>query len=457
MSSEKKRTEKRSSKGKKEQFTEVSYYSNRSGRSLPSDSSRNRKTSSDLIKDEKPISRKLPKYRLIINILASLLCVLLVMAGAVFIVIYTYFHRINYQELEPAQQETSAQSKSPQQTSRQTSTHEVSAYEGELLNDPGILNIMLFGEDTRKNADVGNSDTMILFSIDTRHKKLKMLSLLRDTYVDIPGYGENRLNAAYTYGGASLTVNTIQKNYGIKIDRYAVVDFNSFKKIIDTLGGIDVEMTSEEVDYINWQSWINEQDEYRNAEGEYKESVRASLRSVWITTIPESEKPINKDTLTFTAKSPDAEPTALVHLNGKQALWHARNRGEDDICSGDDYVRTERQRNVVSIIIDRMKNADISTTLSVIYEIGPMITTNIKTSEITSLASNLSAYLKYDIVSSSAPKVDEMGTIYYFSGGSHPIYINGYEASVILIYDWNVFRQEIAEFVFEEQVRQTSH
>ena len=93
-----------------------------------------------------------------------------------------------------------------------------------------ILNIMLFGADTRKGADSGQSDTMILFSIDTRHQKLKMLSFMRDTYVDIPGdYESQKLNASYTFGGASLAVQTIELNYVIQIDRYAVVVFKSFK------------------------------------------------------------------------------------------------------------------------------------------------------------------------------------------------------------------------------------
>jgi len=393
--------------------------------------------------------KKLSGKHFAINIVAIVLSVIMILAGSGFLVAYTYFHRINYQAIDDKLKETSENL--PLKPSDKKIN--VNPYSGDLLDAPDVLNIMLFGEDTRKNSDTGNSDTMVLFSIDTRHRKMKMLSFLRDTYVDIPGYESNRINASYTLGGAALTVSTIQKNYGIKIVRYAVVDFTSFKNIIDTLNGIDIELTSDEVDYINWQFWINQQDEYKNAEGDYKEQVRESLKYVWQTSVPENMKPINKNGLKFTVKKADEEPTAKVHLNGREALWHARNRGEDGICSGSDFTRTERQRNVISVIINDMKKADIPTALSVIYEIGPLITTNLKTSEITSLASNISTYLTYDIVSSSAPIVNDLGVTYSFSDPyNNPIYISGVLSSVIIINDWNYFRKSVAQFIYEDQV-----
>ena len=394
-------------------------------REISSDKNKNAKKDTNN-KSKKDKSSKLPRYRLVINIIASVLSVLFVVAGVGLIVAYTYFHRINYQDIpKESSEQASKTSYINSEAAESNPTGEVNTYDGELLNDPMVLNIMLFGEDTRKGSTTGNSDTMMIFSIDTRHKKLKLLSLMRDTYVDIPGYGENRLNSAYAYGGAALTVSTVQKNYGIKIDRYAVVDFNSFKKIIDTLGGIDVELTSEEIDYINWQSWTNHQVDTRD------------------------ELDVNSY---YFYENDEGNSVAMVHLNGRQALWHARNRGQDGICSGDDYVRTQRQRQVINVIIDDLKKADIATVMSIIYEIGPMITTNVKTSEITSLASNITTYLQYDLESRSAPMRDEFGTVYYFSDDNHPVYINGAMASVILIYDWDAFRQEIAEFIYEEQV-----
>lgn len=409
--------------------------------------------SSAAVKQSTFSKRRLTKKQVGLNILLSVISVLLILSGCVCIVVYTYFHRINYREISVDGGNDSSESSRfiHDNSDAPAESSEINPYSGALLNDPMVLNIMLFGEDTRKGSDIGNSDTMVLFSIDTRHKKLKMLSFMRDTYVDIPGYGENRINAAYTYGGAALTVSTIQKNYGIKIDRYAVVDFSSFKKIIDVLGGIDVPLTAEEVDYINWQFWINQQEEYKQAEGDYKEYVRSELKYTWYN-LSDDEKPIHKDKLTFTSGSEDDEPTAVVHLNGTQTLWHARNRGEDGICSGDDFTRTKRQRNVIGIIIDDLKGSDVPTLLSVIYEIGPLITTNIKTSEITSLAGDMPSYLKYPIVSEAAPRVNGIGSVFSFSDEYRPVYIDGVFSSVILINDWNDFRQQIAEFLYEEQV-----
>ena len=182
-----------------------------------------------------PPANALSKRHIIFNIISIVLSIVLILSGSFCIVAYSYFSRINYMEIEDENQ-------GMEHIGGHINDDRVNAYSGELLNDPMILNIMLFGADTRKGQVSGQSDTMILFSIDTRHKKLKMLSLMRDTYVEIPDYENNKINASFFYGGASLAVQTVQRNYGIKIDRYAVVDFKSFRNIIDTLGGIDIEL-----------------------------------------------------------------------------------------------------------------------------------------------------------------------------------------------------------------------
>ena len=385
--------------------------------------------------------KRLTKKRLVINVIAILSGILLLLGGVACIMVYICFHRINFQEIntdDPAQ---------TGQASTGTDSQEVS--HNNWLNDPMVLNIMLFGEDTRSGITTGNSDTMVLLSIDTRHQKLKMLSFMRDTYVTIPGYGENRINAAYTIGGAALAVSTIQKNYGIRIDRYIVVDFGCFKKIMDVLGGLDVELTEEEVDYINWQIWINDQPDYYEAKGDYKETIREQLKYTWYD-IPENEKPINKDTLLFKDNGDDA-PTAAVHLDGTQILWHARNRGEDGICNGDDFTRTQRQRDILRRITEHLKKCSLTTLFRMMYEIAPFITTNIRTSEIMDLALKMTTYLTYPIISQAAPAVNAIGSDFYFSDEEHPVYINGIFSSVILIADWDSFRQQIAEFLYEEQ------
>ncbi len=359
-----------------------------------------------------PPPNALSKKHIIFNVISIILSIVLILSGSFCIVAYSYFSRINYMEIDD--EDTGVH-----HTGGYINDDRVHAYSGELLNDPMILNIMLFGADTRKGQVSGQSDTMILFSIDTRHKKLKMLSLMRDTYVEIPDYENNKINASFFYGGASLAVQTVQRNYGIKIDRYAVVDFKSFRNIIDTLGGIDIELREEEIDYINWQCWVNGQVDTRD------------------------EMDINQFIF---YENDEGDMVANVHLNGRQALWHARNRGQEGICSGDDYTRTLRQRNVMGILINKLKRSNFSTIMSIIYDIGPMITTNLKTSEITKLAANATNYLKYDIVAKSAPEYSSFGVDFYYDN----LWINGYGLECIVIYDWDSFRRKVADFVFED-------
>ena len=363
--------------------------------------------------------KKITRKRLAFNIISIFLGIVMILSGAGSVMFYAYMSRINYQEI--TNESSVGGNKKDKSDSQNSNPVNTNTYEGQLLNDKQILNVLLIGADTRHNQTTGQSDSMILLSVDTRNKKLKLLSFMRDTYVSIPGYDDAKLNASFSYGGADLTVRTIQLNYGIQIDRYAVVDFKSFKNIIDTLGGLDIELTEEEVDYIDWQTWSNNQADTRH----------------------------ELDASKYTYKpNKDGENVTKIHLNGRQALWHSRNRGEEGICSGDDYTRTLRQRNVISLMINKLKGADLPKIMNIVYEIGPMITTNLKTSEITSLASNILKYLKYDIVSQSAPDYEGMGTDFVYSDDYEPVYINGEQVSCILILDWDEFRNKVAKFVF---------
>jgi len=339
------------------------------------------------------------------NVLVLFLCLIMGGVGGGLIVLYNTVNAIEYKSIDDNQNTSSSHS------SLSTGPTELDLNSGELLNDPMILNIMLFGEDSRKAGEEhGRSDTMIMLSIDNRHKKLKLTSFMRDTYVTIPGnnsvgepYGENKLNAAYTLGGPQLTIKTIESNFGINIDRYAVVDFKSFRNIIDILGGVDIELTSEEIDYINWQSYINNQVDTRNEL---------------------------------------ADEPGVVHLNGRQALWYARNRGDEEAgFSGDDFDRTSRQRNLLKIVMSDFKNANLTQIVSIVGEVGPMITTNLKKNEITTLVANSLTYLKYDMEEFRVPE-DNVWQYGWTSDGQ----------SIVEIIDWEQQRYDLAKFVFEESV-----
>lgn len=365
--------------------------------------------------------------RVALSVVSCIIAALMILSGSGCILMYSYLSTINYQAIDDGTDNNQNNGVQTIAGKDKENAQNTKAYSGKLLNDSQILNVLLIGADTRKGETKGNSDTMILLSIDTKNKKLNMLSFMRDTWVAIPGYDDNKLNAAFTYGGAELTVKTIQANYGIKIDRYAIVDFKSFKNIIDKLGGIDMELTQEEVDYIDWQTYMNNQADTRNELDAYSYEYKPNSKGDEVT---------------------------KIHLNGRQALWHARNRGEDGICSGDDYTRTQRQRNVISIVIEKFKKADTATLLSTLSEIGSMITTNFKSSEIITLSQNISKYLKYEIVSQSAPDRDSFGIDYVYSDYyERPVYVYGDFVSAILIEDWTDFRSKVADFVFKNENR----
>ncbi len=347
------------------------------------------------------------------RVVAIVLSVLLLLGGSGMLYYYSVLNSLNFDSFSNSNNNSTSATVAPFEGDETN----LSLSDGELLQDSKVLNIMLFGEDNSHGDEHGRSDTMIMMSIDNRHKKLKLTSFQRDTYVYIPGYGYNKLNASYTKGGAQLSIQTIEANFGVKVDRYAVVDFDSFKKIIDTLGGIDMELTQDEIDYINYQMYKNGQ---------------------------VSEYSTIKD------------PPGVVHLNGQEALWYARNRGltigEDGNeigLDGDDWDRTSRQRKLLETIFNDMKSADLAQIVSIVGSIGPLVTTNLKKDEITALVSHSLTYLSYDVEQYYVP---EEGLWYY----DDKTPVEGELTSTIKISDLETQRLHFAEFIFEELITGSS-
>ena len=273
---------------------------------------------------------------------------------------------------------------------RDTPDHEaVAKAVGELKSDDQVQNIIIFGVDNHAEGENGRSDTMLLLSVDKKHHLIKQTSFLRDIYLPVFEQGEDKLNAAFAIGGAKLAIETIEYSFKIKIDNYVIADFDSFVSIVDDIGGIDIELTSEEVDYIDWQSHKNKQVGTRNEldynSYDYKEN-------------PEKDKSENDE------NENEVKKTAPVHLNGRQALWHARNRGEEGICSGDDFVRTKRQHEVISAIIDKIKSSNPVDLIKTIYDVAPMITTNMNFGNTLKTCTGMLSYLKYDRLEYKVPQ-----------------------------------------------------
>lgn len=223
--------------------------------------------------------------------------------------------------------------------------------EYEKINE--IVNIALFGIDSRDTSGKGRSDSMIIASIDFNRNKIKLSSLMRDMYVPIEGYHNTKLNHSYAYGGPQLAIKTINQNLGTNIRDYVTVDFFSFEKIIDVIGGVKINVEQNEIKTLN--SLIDEV---------------AKIKK---------EKPIH------------VKEAGEQILNGQQAVAYSRIR---KIGNGD-FERAERQRRVLSAIIEKGKEElkDVTTLPKLISEILPLVHTSMDFKTILNLGIN---YLKSD-------------------------------------------------------------
>ena len=351
-------------------------------------------------------NKKGKKAGFAVRVVILVLSLVMLFGGAAIIYAYGMLDSLNFRELEK-----------PTAPTDNTGETIVSVNQAgtSLLQSDDVLNILLFGQDAKGDGQTyGRSDTTILMSIDNVNKKIKLTSFQRDTYVTIPGYGDNKINAAFTYGGEGLSIDTIEANFGIKVDKYATVDFSSFRKIITALGGVDIELNLEEIEYINAQIDVNNQ--------------------------------LSK------TKFLEYDPTKelqVMHLDGYQALWYARDRGEMNLggnpnysFSGDDWDRTSRQRKLIETIIKDMRTkASLADIISIINEVGPLVTTNLKKEDITFLAANVMDYIKYDMEQLSLPTE---GTWRYGRTNDGQ--------SVIVIDDWDKARYDLASFIYEGSV-----
>lgn len=206
-----------------------------------------------------------------------------------------------------------------------------------------IKNIALFGIDA-VDGEVGRSDAIMIGTIDTLNRKVKLTSIMRDSYVDIPGYGMDKINHAYAFGGAQLAIKTINNNFGLNIEKFVAVNFSSLPDIINILDGVELEITEEELQYIN----------------KYIDGIN-------------SLKGTNSSHITS---------TGVQSVDGVQALAYSRIR----YASGGDYVRTERHRNILNGLFKKVVELPKTSYISLLNEVLPHMQTNMSPSEIFSLA-----------------------------------------------------------------------
>ena len=224
-----------------------------------------------------------------------------------------------------------------------------------IVNEDHVYNILLIGQDRRPGQGRQRSDAMILCTVNMDKKTLVMTSFLRDTYVKIPDYngkkyGSNRLNVPYAVGGMEMLDECMLMNFGIEIDHNIEVDFSGFEKIINAVGGVNIELTSAEANHLG---------------GGLKKG--------------------------------------LNRLDGEKALAYSRIRALDN-----DFGRTNRQRKVLLAIFERVRDMNLTDILALTETVFPMITTDMTNADIVNYVVDIfPILLSLEVTTQSAPQEGE--------------------------------------------------
>lgn len=260
-----------------------------------------------------------------------------------------------------------------------------------LETDDDIVNYLIIGTDRRDDSYMGNSDTMIIMSLNKKTDKIHLISLMRAMYVSIPrdsGTVNGMLNWAYSMGGPELLVKTVEENFKVDIEHYAAIDFNSFQAIVDAVGGVEIELSGAEA------SWINDKCGYAGC----------------------------------------YEGTQI--LSGEQALWYSRCRSV-----GNDFVRTSRQRNVIESIIRGAGSLSLTQITNLANTLLPAINTDMTNTEVLGEALHVLDYATYPIEQMMLPIENEDGEHYVGM-----IMVGGHEMYSV---DWNTNLPALQEFIIE--------
>lgn len=261
-----------------------------------------------------------------------------------------------------------------------------------------IKNILLLGTDQpTDSSEPIRSDTMMILTIDPIHNKLKITSFMRDSRVYINGYGEDKLTHAYAYGGTELTIRTFNENFGLNIEEFASVDFTTLPKIIDIVGGIEIDITPEEFNDVN--------------------------------------NVIFEDNRTYDKSTPYLQAPGLQTLTGQQALSYARNRSSE----GGDYARTQRQRTVMEALFKKGLSTSVTSYPSLLSKILPYVTTNMTSSDILNMGKNILGIGTKNLEQARFP-LDE------YSWGDYAD-----DELWYLYFDEEATKQQIQDYIFDDK------
>ena len=230
----------------------------------------------------------------------------------------------------------------PEITQMQEEDIKLNANEGLLREEDFVTNILLLGEENIDSYGArGRTDLIMIATLNEKDKSIKLTSIMRDTFIQIPGYKDNKINSAYALGGIDLLYEAIELNFDIKVDGYMLVGFDDFERIIDLLGGIDITLTNTEANWLNNSNYVTELSN-RNLVG------------------------------------------GVNHMNGDQALGYCRIRqvgtGEKEY---DDFGRTSRHRTMINAIFLKYKEKNLIDLMLIVNKLLPMVTTDITSDELT--------------------------------------------------------------------------
>lgn len=253
----------------------------------------------------------------------------------------------------------------------------------QIITGKNTINIMLVGQDARPGEKRARSDAMILCTIRKSDGSVTLTSFLRDTYVKIPGVRKGKMNTAYAYGGMDLLADTMRENFGIEVDNTVEVSFTGFMDVIDTIGGVEIELTAAEAAYLNrdGNSGVTDNKNWKLKEGKNL-------------------------------------------LNGAQALGYARIRKLDN-----DFGRTERQRKVLAAVVEQVRDMNLAQLNSLVNQLVGLITTDMTNAQITGYVLELFPLLADLKINTQRIPINDS---YYYSN------IKGAGSCVVIDFDANL-------------------
>lgn len=319
------------------------------------------------------------------KILIGIISLILILSISCFAYVYTTLNKVNRVELDTNDLDLNEDLDAnnlelpPELTSKVDTT--------------SIRNIAIFGIDS-SDEEIGRSDSIMILTIDNKHNKLKISSIIRDSYVEIPGRkGKDKINHAYAFGdasgesngGPSLAIQTLNKNFNLNIQDFVSVNFSSLPKLIDSFGGIELNISEEELEILN----------------------------------------------SYGSRLPAA---GNQKLNGAQALTYSRIRATE----GGDFERSSRHRTVLTALFSKFKSTSASSYPSLLNNLLPLVDTNLAPTEILSLAMTVKSLQVSELGQDRFPRDD------YGEGQS----INGI---YYYVFDIEETAKQITDYIFLDQ------